>query len=684
MQGSGNLTSAFIRAPLLRAAVPFILGLVAGRMFMVPWTVGWIVVLCSFGLWLFLSFRKQIFGFRWLPGIGMFVLLLSFGSLWQNLRSDLGRVDHVGELTDTATGWEVEVTEVASDNGRTVRAWAKARTAIVDGQTQPASGGLMITLLHDSTRRTIQTYDRLMLASRATRIDKMPNPGGFDVRQWAASRDVYHECFTPMDRWDHASAASNSKGLFEQARERISGWLLVSGLPDRERALVKAILLGMRDELARDQNQAFVRSGTIHVLAVSGTHVGIIYVAVLWGLIFLGKDKRGRLIRGCLVLLALWAYAGLTGFSPSVLRATVMFSLFTIAEMIRWRTESLNSLACAAIGLLLWDPLMLVHLGFQLSFLAVLGIAVFYRPIHLLWAPPHAVGRFFWSLIVVSLAAQAFTIPLCLYVFQAFPVWFLPANMAIVGLVGIGVYGGIVLILVHAIPVLGPIMTALMKWLLLLLGFLSAFFAGLPGAYPAVRIGFWGMVGMYVLLAFFAMWMMQGRKWARSATLATVATLLFGWGWTAQQRNTQEGFTAYTDRDGFSGAFLQGRTLYTVNSTANPWIERNMEDHARSAGAYRVIRLDSLPHWVVNGKSSYAFLPVGHTTKGHPWPSSPSAVILHGQGWLDVNALASIGPAELILNGDMDGTPRSMMRRWAKENEASVFDMRLAGAYVRP
>ena len=684
MHGSGNLTSAFIRAPLLRLSVPFILGLIAGRLLMVPTVVGWGIVLSSFGIWLYLAFRKQVYGQRWLSGVLLFAMVLSFGYLWQGIRSERGRADHIGQLAEQASGWEVEISEVASANARTVRLWTSVRAAIVDGVPRPASGNLMVTILHDSTRRSVQISDRLVLAAKATCIDKMPNPGGFDLRQWAGNRDVYHESFAALDRWNFVNERSRDKGFFNKARERISSWLVVSGLPDRERALVKAILLGMRDELARDQNQAFVRSGTIHVLAVSGTHVGIIYVAVLWGLVFLGKSKRGRLIRGFVALIALWAYAGLTGFSPSVLRATLMFSLFTFAEMVSGRTESLNSLAFAAIGLLLWDPQMLVHLGFQLSFLAVLGIAVFYRPIHLLWLPPNDVSRFFWSLIVVSLSAQAFTIPLCLYVFQAFPVWFLPANMAIVGLVGLGVYGGIILLAVHAIPVLGPIMTALMKWLLLLLGFLSAFFAGLPGAYPAVRIGFWGVLGLYMLLAFFAMWIMHGQKWARSATLATIAMLLFSWGWTANHRNTQEGFTVYTDRDGFSGAFLQGRTLFAITPSNNPWIQRNVEEHARSVGAYRVIQLDSLPHWVVNGTRSYAFLPVEHTKKGHPWPSPPSTIILHGQGWLEMNTLAAVGSAELILNSDMAGTTRAMMRRWAKENDASVFDMRQAGAYVRP
>ncbi|MBZ0205402.1 MAG: competence protein ComEC family protein [Flavobacteriales bacterium] len=684
MHGSGNLTSALIRAPLLRTALPFLAGLVLGRWIPLSLGIGWALLLMCFACWAFLAFRAQAYHTRWASGVVLSVLLVAFGAFWQGLHTDKGRSDHVEKLAAKATGWEVEVTELASVKERSVRAWTSARAAIIDGEARPASGGMLVTVLTDSTRGALQPGTRLMLASRAEPIGKVPDPGGFDLRQWAAGRGVQHECFAPLERWTLSGKPSSGKGIFELARERIAGWLLVSGLPDRERALVKAILLGMRDELDRDQNQAFVRSGTIHVLAVSGTHVGIIYVAVLWALIFLGKGKQGRLVRGVVALLALWAYAGLTGFSPSVQRATVMFSLFTVAEMTGWRSESLNSLACAAAVLLLWDPNMLGQLGFQLSFLAVLGIAVFYRPIHLLWAPPNAVARFFWSLIVVSLSAQAFTIPLCLYMFQAFPMWFLPANMAIVGLVGMGVYGGIVLLAVHAVPVLGPIITALMKWLLLLLGFLSGFFAGLPGAYPAVRVGFWGMVGLYLLLACFAMWVMQRHKWARSATLGTLAVLLFGWGWTAHQRNSRSSFAVYTNREGVSAGFVQGRTLHVFSSGGSPWTARSIEAHARQAGAYRVELADRIPRWVEAGGRRYAFLPVERTAQAAHWPSAPSTIILHGQGWLETRTLEEEGGVEWVLNADMSGGQRAMMRRWAAAKDAPLFDMLRAGAYVRP
>ncbi|HQV37977.1 MAG: ComEC family competence protein [Flavobacteriales bacterium] len=684
MHGSGTFTSAIIRAPLLRAVIPFILGLVLGLWLPISFTTGWAAVLLALGLWAFLAFRKQQYGSRWASGVALFVLLLAFGGLWQRLHSAESREDHVGRLAANASGWKVEVTEVASAKERTVRVWAEVRAAFVDGKAVPASGRMLVTLLRDSTRETPKNGDRLLLASRATAIERVPNPGGFDVRQWAAGHGAGHECFAPDDRWSVLGSRPGGLGFFEKARGRISGWLLRSGLPDRERALVKAILLGMRDELEPEQNQAFVRSGTIHVLAVSGTHVGIIYIAVLWGLLFLGKDQRGRLIRGCAALVALWLYAGITGFSPSVLRATVMFSLFTLAEMSRARSESLNSLACAAIVLLLWDPSMLLQLGFQLSFLAVLGIAVFYRPIHLVWAPPNAVASFFWSLIVVSLSAQAFTIPLCLYVFHAFPVWFLPANMAIVGLVGAGVYGGIALLALHAVPVIGPFIATLMKWLLLLLGWLSGFFAGLPGAYPAVRIGFWGMVGLYLLLVFVAAWMLQHSKWARSATLATVAALLFSWGWTAHQRNAQRSFAVYNDRDGTVAVFVQGRTLHVFADGATTWTERSIQDQVRRAGIEQEVRVDSLPRYVSQGGSRYDFLPVERTVEELDRTAAPRTVVMHGKGWLDLAVLPDHGSTLWVLSADMSGRQRSMMRRWGEKQGAAVFDIRQAGAYVRP
>jgi competence protein ComEC len=678
-----EITRAFIRAPLLRAALPFVVGLVLGRCWLLPMVLLWSVVLLMGLCWAYLAFRRQSYRSRWSTGFVFYGLMLVFGTLWQRLHTAQLRPDHISHWEE-AEGWDVQVEELASMNERTVRAWVRVHAAMVNDEPRPASGRMLITLMHDPSTGDPQVGDRLLLDGPAEPIDRIPDPGGFDVRRWAADRGVFQECFAPIGRWAFVGEKTDKAGMFNQWRLQITDWLHRCGLPDRERALVKAILLGLRDELEPDQNQAFVQSGTIHALAVSGSHVGIIYLAILWGLSFMGKARWARFARGCLILLALWLYAGLTGFSPSVLRATLMFSLFTIAESTRWRAGSLNSLACAALLLLLWDPSMLVQLGFQLSFLAVLGIIIFYRPVHALWAPSTMVGRFFWSLLVVSLVAQVFTFPLCIYVFHAFPVWFLPANMAIVGLVGLGVYGGVLLLVFHAVPVLGSFITVLMTWLLQLLGWLSGFFSTLPGAYPAVRIGSWGMAAMYVLMALCAMWLMQGKRWARLPFMAVLALLLAGWAWTAHGRNHQQQFAVYADRDGLACAIIQGRSMYVFTQNASGWTERSIRDHARIAGVHNIIRTDSMPQWMAGEGRRIAFLPLGRKPEAVAWPAAPDLVVVHGKGWFKPGALAQVPPVEWVLAADLPNGARGKVKRWAREQQLTVHDIRQAGAYVRP
>jgi len=682
MYGSMGFTRAMIRAPMARVAAPFLCGLLAGQYASLPLAMCWGGLLAGFGAWWWLSARKQQYRRRWLPGMAFWGFFIWLGFSWQAMHNPAAHQDHISRLGPQAKGWQVVVSEVASNKERSVRAWAEVRAAVVDGLVRPARGSVLLTLLKDSTTAGPQPGDRLVLTSPIDTIDKQPDPGGFDVRAWAASRGVYHEVFAPREQWRSMQRSAGRWDPFGRMRDQINAWLGNSGLPDRERALTKALLLGQRDDMDRDQNQAFVRSGTIHVLAVSGTHVGIIYVAVLWALRFLGKSRKGRAARGLVALLALWTYAGLTGFTPSVMRATVMFTLFTVAEMVRWRTNSLNSLACAAVALLLWDPQLLGQLGFQLSFLAVLGIVVLYSPIQRLWAAPNAVVGFFWSLIAVSVAAQAFTAPLCLYTFHAFPVWFLPANLAIVGLVGIGVYGGAVLLLVHAIPVLGPLVAVLMKWLLLLLGFLAGYFAELPGAYPALRVGFWGMVGLYLLLALLCLWLLNRRSWARIASLATLAALLFGWAWTARQHNRQRSMVVYQDREGTACAFVQGRTMHVFSPVRSPWLERSIEQHLRGSGVYRTIRADSLPWTVEQGGLMYRFRRVDQELDVDPTVAS-SVTVMYGKGWMVGDLLDTLPAAQWVLGPDLESGARARLRRWAAEHGHEVFDVRSDGAYVR-
>ncbi|MBK8341084.1 MAG: ComEC/Rec2 family competence protein, partial [Flavobacteriales bacterium] len=266
----------------------------------------------------------------------------------------------------------------------------------------------------------------------------------------------------------------------------------------------------------------------------------------------MGKGPRARVVRLGIVLLLLWGYAGLTGATPSVLRATVMCSLFVLAASLERRTEALNTLFGAAFVLLLWDPLMIGQLSFQLSFLAVLGIILCYDPLRRLWNPANWVLRQIWSLIAVSLAAQLFTTPLTLYVFQAFPVWFLPANVVVCTLVNFAVMGGILLLPFHAVPYLGPFISDALAGLVMILGKSSDLFAGLPGAYPAVRISLLQCLLLYATIGFFALGWLGGVRWAKWVGFCMIPLFLLTWALREEQRREQRSFTVL-DASGWSG-----------------------------------------------------------------------------------------------------------------------------------
>lgn len=664
--------------------MPFVAGLALGRVFRIAPHEAWALLLVVVAIWAVFLFRRQEYALRWINGSVFVVFWVAFGLLWQTLRLDQRNPGYLGNLLARCAAWEVEVDAPPVDNGRTMRVWGTARAARMNGSWKPAKGGILMTFLRDSLRPDLVQGDRLLVLGTPERIARKPDPGGFDVRQWAAGRGVYHQLLVPKENWSRIGPAAAYSGFFISTREKLGDWLRDSGLPERERALVKALVLGQRDELQSDQTEAFVRSGTIHVLAVSGTHVGIIYGILLLSIFWMSKGRHGKIWGGLAVLAGLWAYAGLTGFAPSVLRATIMFSLFTIARMVRWRVSSLNSLASAAFLLLLWDPSTLAQLSFQLSFLAVLGIIVFHDPLMRLWDAPNQVLRFFWGIAAVSLAAQAFTAPLCLYVFRAFPIWFLPANMAIGGLIVVALWGGIALLLFQAVPVLGPILTVLMKWILMLLGAVNDFFAWLPGAYPGIRIGVWGMLGLYLLLAFMAFWSIQRRRWAGHATLATLTVLLCAWAWTARQRNDQKGFAAYALREGFACAFVEGRTLHLFGTGSDEWAWRKVRDHVRFAGIRRVVRYQELPWSIVQRTERYVFFTGdGEEAEGPGWSGQTIALVVGdpGHGATEQADMANAGT--WVIGPGLRSAERQRLVRAAARQGMPCHDLRSQGAYVR-
>lgn len=326
---------------------------------------------------------------------------------------------------------------------------AKAQVLAVDGRT--IQGDIYVYLRPDSTAHTLRYGDRLL-------IHGYPDT-------------VRHSIYTTSDHYIITSRDSTSlRARSEAIRLRLLRRMQHGPLPRREAGVAEALTLGWRADIEPETRSTYRSAGIAHLLAVSGLHVGLLSAIVGMLLIWLGRERRGRAIRGSIQLLSVWAFTLLTGLAPSTVRAALMFSLFIIADIDGRRTPKLNLLAAAAIFTLLAKPTLLFDTGWQLSYSAVAGILIA-RPLIT------ACRNRLVQAATVSTVATVATLPVSLAVFHRFYPYFLIANVLIVPLAGVIL---MLSLLYMALP------TSLTAWPLdlILRGVeaLTSWIASLPGA----------------------------------------------------------------------------------------------------------------------------------------------------------------------------------------------------------
>jgi competence protein ComEC len=267
-------------------------------------------------------------------------------------------------------------------------------------------------------------------------------------------------------------------------------------------AVLAALTSGYTVELPEELRGSFSASGVSHVLAVSGLHAGLIYMLLLGLLTVVPLWMRGRKAAQCLLVIGLlWAFAFFTGLSPSVVRAAIMFSLLAVSSISGWRTNALNSLAAAAMGMLVYNPCLLYEVSFQLSFVSVSAILIIQPWLQAKWTVNNPVMRKIWSLTTVSLAAQIGVLPLILFYFGSFPVYFLPANLLIVPLVTLIMYVAVAMLAVSFLPFAPELPAYLLKFLIGLLNGMTRRIGELPFAtIDNIEVSATGVLLYYVIL----------------------------------------------------------------------------------------------------------------------------------------------------------------------------------------
>ncbi len=403
--------------PILRLAIPLSTGIFFAEyfhaLFPLEGVLGALGILLV-GLGLLLSFRK--YSRRWMFGVGVMMTLFLAGYVrmehqWRQVEVDWPSEKRVYKGT---------VQEIPVEKKRSMQ--YKVR---INGRD------VLLYLSKDAMPDSVDMGDNLLVFTQINRPVNRSDSSDFDYARYLLHHKVSGVAYVPLGSWkkmeDRSKLTWKQRAL--QIRERIVVKYREWGLTGERLAILSALTIGHKTELSEDLREKFSVAGISHVLALSGLHVGIFWMLMGFLLRPLERNGAGRWLKWGISTTMLWCFAFVAGLEASVIRAVIMCMLMELGRVSGGRALSLNTLGVAGFFMLLYNPFYLFDVGFQLSFVAVLSILMFYPLMNRIVSSEHRICRWGWGIVSVSVSAQLGTAPLVMYYFSNFSLYFLLANI---------------------------------------------------------------------------------------------------------------------------------------------------------------------------------------------------------------------------------------------------------------
>lgn len=462
--------------PLLRIALCLVAGVFVGCMAVEDVCVKtWGFLFCALLLPCFFLFRHPIW-----QGMVLMLAVVAGGAYLGSRES----VTYQTSLNENPEVYEAVLTSRPVKRGKVMKCDLRITSGMYAGKKIKAS------ILRDTVS---MRCEQLRLGDGVVACSAL-QPLGYDVGMYdnslyLKSQGYFAQTFIYVDAWCKSTVSLRSMSVVERARLRMMEWrehLLQRyhdfGFEEESLALVSAMTLGDKSALSREVREVFSISGASHVLALSGLHLGIIYAF----LSLIIPRRRFRFASELFLVVMLWSYALLVGLSPSIVRAAMMLTLYSLTSLLRRDKFSLNTLGLAATVMLIWHPLMVFDIGFQLSFLAVLFILVLFKPLYALirgtWFERFRPFRLLWSMTSVSIAAQLGVFPLILYYFGRISPYFLLSNFIVIPAAVLLLYCMIFVWLFVWLPAIQSTLVHVVSWVVECQLYALSEIALLPGA----------------------------------------------------------------------------------------------------------------------------------------------------------------------------------------------------------
>lgn len=458
----------------------------------------------------------------------------------------------------------VTLDEPPVEKTKSYKAHATVEYLLNDSSTVPVKGKIILYFKKDSSLR-LNYGSRILFKKPLQEIKNSGNPGGFDYKRYSLFQGITHQVYLKPEEFETLSGKNEKwfRKFIYSSREKVLNILRQNITEEKELGLAEALLIGYKNDLEQSLVQSYTNTGVVHIIAISGLHLGLIYW--LLGLLLkpLRKAKRIKWLRPLLIIIGLWLFSLLAGAQPSILRSALMFTCIVLGESFSRKTSIYNTMAVSAFLLLCINPFWLWDVGFQLSYAAVLSIIIFMRPIYNWFYIPNKLLDFIWKLNAVTIAAQILTVPIGIYHFHQFPNLFLLTNFVAVPLSSVILLGEILLCCISFIP---PAAVFIGKVISFLIRTMNRYIEQIE----TIRFSLWDglqiSITQAVLLLIFATgisyWLMEKQKKGLITGLAALLIFVSLRSYSFAESDRQQKIIVYNVPQKRAIDFINGRNYY--------------------------------------------------------------------------------------------------------------------------
>ncbi len=430
----------FNATPFLRIIIPYIFGIIFNLyVFAVSYKVAWVLfILMSIAfLFTFLTTYKRIqTQSRFVLLVKLDLLLFFTASLSCHLFNPTTNKQFIGNYYSTEPiTFTAVVNDIPNQTKRGIKLNLEVKQFIKGQQNIPVTGIILAYVPANKQTQAIEVNDELAFSCQLFPIDAPKNPQAFNYKQYTHDLGISYICYPDSNKMmvlkTEPSLSLYQYGL--KAKNAIINFLKASSLTPNSQSICNALLTGYDADVEQPIIDGFATTGTLHVLSVSGLHVGIIYLFLNFLLGLMDKYHTHRFLRFILITICLWGFAFISGFDAPILRAVIMFNVLGLGELLYpHRTRNtLNAVMCSAFLLLLFNPYLIRNGGFLLSYFAVIGLITIHPWLEKKWEPENGFLKIVWTNTSLSIAASIATLPITLYYFHFFPLWFIPCNLIV-------------------------------------------------------------------------------------------------------------------------------------------------------------------------------------------------------------------------------------------------------------